>query len=68
MGIKINSKEAVKFIIAAMKANLVTMISGSPGIGKSAIVQQIADQYNLELIDVRLSQCDPTDLKLQRAS
>jgi len=65
---KINSKEAVKFIIAAMKANLVTMISGSPGIGKSAIVQQIADQYNLELIDVRLSQCDPTDLKLQRAS
>jgi MoxR-like ATPase len=68
MGMKINSKEAVKFIIAAMKANLVTMISGSPGIGKSAIVQQIADQYNLELIDVRLSQCDPTDLKLQRAS
>ena len=62
MAMKVNAKEAVKFIIAAMKANLVTMLSGSPGIGKSAIVQQIADKYNLQLVDVRLSQCDPTDL------
>ena len=34
----------------------------SPAIGKSGIVHQIAEQYNLLLIDLRLSQCDPTDL------
>ena len=38
------------------------MLHGSPGIGKSQIVHQIAQQYGLELIDLRLSQCDPTDL------
>ncbi len=59
---QVSSEEAVKYILAAMQANLVTMMSGSPGIGKSAIVQQIAKENNLHMIDVRLSQCDPTDL------
>ena len=44
------------------KAGIVPMIHGSPGIGKSQIVQQIADAHGLQLIDLRLSQCDPTDL------
>ena len=30
--------------------------------GKSAITHQLGEEYSLELIDVRLSQCDPTDL------
>ena len=38
------------------------MLTGSPGCGKSQIVHQIAQFYNLKVIDVRLSQCDPTDL------
>jgi MoxR-like ATPase len=58
----VDTKQAVNFITTAMKAKLVTMISGDPGIGKSAIVHDIAEQYKLELVDVRLSQCDPTDL------
>lgn len=45
-----------------IKAKLVPMIEGSPGMGKSAIVHQIAEQYGLKLIDLRLSQCDPTEL------
>lgn len=45
-----------------IKAGIVPMIHGSPGIGKSQIVQQIADAHGLQLIDLRLSQCDPTDL------
>ena len=36
---------------------------GSPGIGKSSIVKQIAIDKGLEFIDLRLSLLDPTDLK-----
>ena len=45
-----------------IKARLVPMVMGSPGCGKSMIVQQIAKDYGLKVIDKRLSQCDPTDL------
>lgn len=40
-----------------------TMIWGAPGIGKSSIVAQTAKAYDLEMIDVRLSQLAPTDLR-----
>lgn len=42
--------------------NLVPFIQGSPGLGKSAIVKKIAEEKHYELIDLRLSQCDITDL------
>ena len=45
-----------------IRAGLVPMLRGSPGMGKSSIVHQIAKEYNLKVIDLRLSQCDPTDL------
>lgn len=38
-------------------------IHGSPGIGKSYIVNEIAAQNSLDLIDVRLSQLDAVDLR-----
>lgn len=38
-------------------------IHGSPGIGKSYIVADIAKKRDLELVDVRLSQMDPVDLR-----
>lgn len=38
-------------------------IHGSPGIGKSYIVNDIAKKYDLEIIDVRLSQLDAVDLR-----
>jgi hypothetical protein len=38
-------------------------IHGSPGIGKSYIVNDIAKKNNLEIIDVRLSQLDAVDLR-----
>lgn len=40
-----------------------TMIWGAPGIGKSSIVAQTAQIHDLELIDLRLSQLAPTDLR-----
>lgn len=49
-------------VTSFIKAGIVPMVHGSPGIGKSQIVHQIAKEYGLQLIDLRLSQCDPTDL------
>jgi len=39
------------------------MIHGSPGVGKSDVVRQLAKERGLELIDIRLSQLDPVDLR-----
>ncbi len=55
-------QEARSMIELAIRAGLVPLLHGSPAIGKSAVVKAIAKAYNLKLIDLRLSQCDPTDL------
>jgi MoxR-like ATPase len=39
------------------------MIWGPPGVGKSSIVAQIAENNGLEMVDLRLSQLAPTDLR-----
>ncbi len=58
----INIAQAEQYIKTIIKANLVPMLTSSPGIGKSDIVQQIAEYYNLELISIFLSHYDPTEL------
>jgi len=50
-----------KIIAAGLKRSV--MVWGPPGIGKSSIVSQIADRHGLELVDLRLSQLAPTDLR-----
>jgi hypothetical protein len=54
-----------KFLSGLVERRLMisTMIWGPPGIGKSSIVAQTARAYDLELIDLRLSQLAPTDLR-----
>jgi MoxR-like ATPase len=39
------------------------MLWGPPGVGKSQIVAQVAAKHNANLIDIRLSQMEPTDLR-----
>ncbi|MHB1092103.1 AAA family ATPase [Thiobacillus sp.] len=39
------------------------MLWGPPGVGKSQIVAKIAQQHSVPLIDIRLSQMEPTDLR-----
>ena len=39
------------------------MLWGPPGIGKSSIVADVARQHELRLVDLRLSQLAPTDLR-----
>lgn len=59
---RVKISQAVRLVTTCIKAKLVPMIHGSPAIGKSGIVHQIAAEHGLFLIDLRLSQCDPTDL------
>ena len=46
-----------------MKAKLVPFIQSSPGVGKSSIIKEIANEYGLKLIDCRLSSMEPSDLQ-----
>lgn len=62
MSLTINLNQAQDVIVEAIKAKLVPLVWGSPAVGKSAIVKQVADAYGLKLIDLRLAQCDPVDL------
>lgn len=59
---QVKASQAVRLITKFIQAKLVPMLVGSPGCGKSQIVHQIAEYYNLKVIDLRLSQCDPCDL------
>ncbi|HCQ70109.1 MAG TPA: ATPase [Gammaproteobacteria bacterium] len=39
------------------------MLWGAPGIGKSQIISQVAVEHNVPMIDIRLSQMEPSDLR-----
>ena len=60
--ITVSPKEAIEFVETVLRARRVPFLRGSPGIGKTDIAHTVAENYNLQLIDMRLSQCDPTDL------
>lgn len=54
-----------RYLATLIQQNLKTstMIWGPPGIGKSSIVQQLAQENDRSCIDLRLSQLAPTDLR-----
>ncbi|MEE9342900.1 MAG: MoxR family ATPase [Gammaproteobacteria bacterium] len=39
------------------------MLWGPPGVGKSQIISQVAGRHDVEVIDIRLSQMEPSDLR-----
>ena len=53
-------EEVVKSVI---QTRWPVFLWGPPGVGKSSIVRSIAKQKKLELLDVRASLLDPTDLR-----
>jgi hypothetical protein len=59
----ITSVEAAKAIRKAFKKQRPVFLWGSMGIGKSEVVQGIADSLGYPLIDIRLAQCEPTDIR-----
>lgn len=59
---QVKFSQASQMVVNYIKAGLVPMLTGSPGCGKSQMMHAIAEQFNLKVIDLRLSQCDPTDI------
>ena len=54
------AKKALRKLIAKRRAGF---IWGPPGVGKSEVVHQIGDEQGRDVIDVRLSLWEPTDIK-----
>ena len=60
---KINLCEAEKSLITCFEINRPVFLWGPPGIGKSDLIKKISEDISAMLIDLRLSQFDPTDLR-----
>ncbi len=58
----ITAASAPALLMRPLKKKLVPMLISSPGVGKSDIINAIAREYRLLVIDLRLSQSDPTDM------
>ena len=59
----ISTTELYTHIQTLLDTDTPLFIHGSPGIGKSYIVADVAKKHELELVDIRLSQMDPVDLR-----
>lgn len=61
--IEVNHNQTREHLIACYKARLPLFIWGETGIGKSDTVRQAAKELDVDIIDVRISQLDPSDLR-----
>lgn len=52
-----------EFLSAREGYHTPVMLWGPPGVGKSQIVAQVAKRHNVQIIDIRLSQMEPSDLR-----
>jgi hypothetical protein len=52
-----------EFLATTSVTHTPVMIWGPPGVGKSEIVAQIAAHHGVALVDLRLAQMEPTDLR-----
>jgi hypothetical protein len=59
----ITSIQARKAILTAFKAKRPVFLWGPPGIGKSEVVQEITDELGGFMIDLRMAQMEPTDIR-----
>lgn len=59
----VSPSDAKKAIRKCIKVNRPVFLWGAPGIGKSDLAHQIGEEQSRNVIDVRLSLWDPTDIK-----
>lgn len=55
--------DALKVVKNSIKSNTPVMLWGPPGIGKSSLIHQIAEEQGRQVLDLRLAQLEPTDLR-----
>lgn len=59
----ITSIQARKALLTAFKAKRPVFLWGPPGIGKSEVVQEITDELGGFMVDLRMAQMEPTDIR-----
>ncbi len=52
-----------EFEAASDGSHTPVMLWGAPGVGKSQMIQQVAENHQIPVIDIRLSQMEPSDLR-----
>jgi DNA polymerase III delta prime subunit len=55
--------EAYKIVKGCMSQKVPVMLWGPPGIGKSSLIHQISKELGCRVVDLRLAQLEPTDLR-----
>jgi len=60
---EVNADQLKSCLIEDLKVGLTPMVASSPGMGKSDIIRSIAKEFNLKVIDLRVSQCEPVDMQ-----
>lgn len=58
-----NISTAKTIVKIAIAANQPLLVIGNPGVGKSSIIQQAAEETGISFIDVRVSQLEAIDLR-----
>jgi len=59
----VTSVQARKALLKAFKAKRPVFLWGPPGIGKSEVVADITKELGGHMIDLRMAQMEPTDLR-----
>ena len=62
MTVQVTNNPYVNLVDIAINAGETPFLLGSPGIGKSAFMREVARMNNLLFIDVRLAGMDQTDI------
>ena len=55
--------DAYRVVKDSIKNNTPVMLWGPPGIGKSSLIHQISAELSRKVLDLRLAQLEPTDLR-----
>lgn len=59
----VTSLEIEEAILTVKDLGLALFVWGPPGIGKSQVVAGVAKNLNAPVIDLRMAQCEPTDIR-----
>ena len=59
----VNAFQVRKALLSAFKVKRPLFVWGPPGIGKSDVVAQVAAELGGAVIDLRMAQCEPTDIR-----
>lgn len=60
---QVTLNQVAEVLPTLFKAKIVPFLHSSPGLGKSSVAKQVADKYKMEVIDLRLTEMDASDIQ-----